>query len=277
MKFIDMISKMRPNSLEKTDEQYHDEDEAQSFLSNGKEDGKAKLISWKFMEDRSLPWKVATVVLAVSLGLSLFFGQRVQHSPSYETGFITELQPAISAIKLNRRQFYGNIVVNASNQFELMLNPSEERYVGHPTAELDAAWDRIVGSYVALTADEASKVQGQVSVDNGKYFVVPHVRHSLHCVNYLRKVAYDKYYPTVRTENKPTVPTFHMHVDHCVEILRETIQCQGDLTPVPHVWSEGKQMYLADTSLVHTCRDYPALMDWQDERDEAWKTGKIHN
>ncbi|KAL6791922.1 hypothetical protein J3E68DRAFT_428911 [Trichoderma sp. SZMC 28012] len=83
---------MRPNSLEKTDEQYHDEDEAQSFLSNGKED-----------------------------------------------------EPAISAIKLNRRQFYGNIVVNASNQFELMLNPSEERYVGHPTAELDAAWDRIVG------------------------------------------------------------------------------------------------------------------------------------
>lgn len=69
-----------------------------------------------------------------------------------------------------------------------------------------------LGSYVALTQDEASKVQGQVSVDNGKYFVVPHVRHSLHCVNYLRKVAYDKYYPTVRTENKPTVPTFHMHV-----------------------------------------------------------------
>lgn len=92
MKFIDMISKMRPNSLEKADEQYHDEDEAQSFLSNGKEDGKAKLISWRFMEDRSLPWKIATVVLAVSLGLSLFFGQRVQHSPNYETGFITELR-----------------------------------------------------------------------------------------------------------------------------------------------------------------------------------------
>lgn len=87
-----MISKMRPNSLEKTDEQYRDEDEAQSFLSNGKEDGKAKLISWRLMEDGSLPWKVATVVLAVSLGLSLFFGQRVQHSPSYETGFITELR-----------------------------------------------------------------------------------------------------------------------------------------------------------------------------------------
>lgn len=82
-----------------------------------------------------------------------------------------------------------------------------------------------LGSYVALTADEASKVQGQVSVDNGKYFVVPHVRHSLHCVNYLRKVAYDKYYPTVRTENKPTVPTFHMHVGKSSSVWNDVKQC----------------------------------------------------
>ncbi|KAL7939306.1 hypothetical protein V8C35DRAFT_5404 [Trichoderma chlorosporum] len=277
MKLKDMFSKMGTDCPEKADEQYHDEDETQSFLSNGKEGSQTKSISWRFMEDGSWPWKVATVVLAVSLGLSLFLGYRIHPRHTYETGFVTDLQPAVSAIKLEKRKFYGNIIVNASSQFELMLDPSEERYVGHPTAKLDAAWDRIVGSYVALTADEASKVEGKISAENGKYFVVPHVRHSLHCLNYLRKVAYDKYYPTIRTENKTTVPSFNMHVDHCVEILRETIQCQGDLTPVPHIWSEGKQMFLADTSLLHTCRDYSALIDWQDERDEAWKTGKIHN
>ncbi|RFU73231.1 membrane ptm1 [Trichoderma arundinaceum] len=260
MKFKDLFPNMKTNSTEKVNEQYRDEDEeAQSFLSNGKEDNQTKSISWRFIEDGSWPWKVATAVLAISLGLSLYLGQRNQPRDFYETGFITELQPAIPAIKLNRRKFYGNIIVNSSSQFELMLDPNGERYVGHPTAELDAAWDRIVGSYVALTADEASKVQGEVSAEGGKFFVVPHVRHSLHCINYLRKVAYDKYYPTIRTENKSTVPTFSMHVDHCVEMLRETVQCQGDLTPVPHVW------------------DYPALMDWQDKRDTAWKTGEIHN
>lgn len=68
------------------------------------------------------------------------------------------------------------------------------------------------GGYLALSEPEAQTIAGHVSLDGSSYFVVPHVRHSLHCVNYLRKVAYDKYYPTVRTENKPTVPTFWMHV-----------------------------------------------------------------
>jgi hypothetical protein len=70
----------------------------------------------------------------------------------------------------------------------------------------------IAGNYISLTKSEADHIRGEVSEDGGKFFVVPHVRHSLHCINYLRKVAYDKYYPTVRTENKPTVPKFTQHV-----------------------------------------------------------------
>jgi hypothetical protein len=50
-------------------------------------------------------------------------------------------------------------------------------------------------------------------------------------------------------------------------MLRQTVQCQSDLTPVPHIWSDKKQMYLADTSLEHTCRDYDAIMEWQDQRE----------
>lgn len=34
-------------------------------------------------------------------------------------------------------------------------------------------------------------------------------------------------------------------------------------------------MYLADTSLEHMCRDYDAIVDWQDRREEAWKAGEI--
>lgn len=72
------------------------------------------------------------------------------------------------------------------------------------------------GGYVALSKIEAETIHGDVSVDGGSYFVVPHVRHSLHCVNYLRKVAYEKWYPTIRHEDKPTVPTFWQHVGQSV-------------------------------------------------------------
>lgn len=113
---------------------------------------------------------------------------------------------------MHTMRFYGGIVVNETNDFEVLLDPQSPRYVGHPTRQLDEAWDRLVGTYVALTEEEAHHVAGHISADGGKYYVVPHVRHSLHCLNYLRKVAYEKWYPTVRTENKPTVPTFWMHV-----------------------------------------------------------------
>ncbi|PYI06045.1 hypothetical protein BO78DRAFT_275978, partial [Aspergillus sclerotiicarbonarius CBS 121057] len=195
------------------------------------------------------------------LGISVFLQIRGSKKPSYETGFDTDLEPAFPAIKMQKIQFPGNIIVNETGGFELVLDPDTPRYTGHPTRELDAAWDRLVGKFKS----EADRIHGEVSVDGGQYFVVPHVRHSLHCVNYLRKVAYDKWYPTIRTENKPTVPTFTQHVgkvDHCVEMLRQTVQCQSDLTPVPHIWSPEKEMYLADTSLEHTCRDYDAIMEW---------------
>lgn len=65
---------------------------------------------------------------------------------------------------------------------------------------------------MALTKSEAERIGGHVSQDGGAYFVVTHVRHSLHCVNYLRKVAYEKWYPTIRHENKSSVPTFWQHV-----------------------------------------------------------------
>jgi hypothetical protein len=58
-------------------------------------------------------------------------------------------------------------------------------------------------------------------------------------------------------------------------MLRQTLACNADLTPVPHVWSESKQMYIADTSLEHTCRDYNAIMVWQDEREKQQKAGSM--
>lgn len=211
-------------------------------------------------------WRYSTAILGVLLLVSLYASYWTRSSPSYRTGFDTDLAPATSAIRLKKVRFSGGIVVNESSQFELLLDAEGARYTGHPTPELDAAWDHIVGQYIALTKSEAENIAGHVSEDHGSFFAVTHVRHSLHCINYLRKVVYDKWYPTIRHENRPNVPTFWQHADHCIEILRQTIQCQSDLTPVPHVWSEGKQMYLADTSLEHTCRDNEALIEWQSKR-----------
>ncbi|KAK4455396.1 hypothetical protein QBC34DRAFT_460333 [Podospora aff. communis PSN243] len=251
-----------------------EEEERQSFLPHARNrvggDGRPGQ-----NRDFSWIWKLSTLLFATLLLLDFFLLRGGRHGANtYETGFSTDIEPATASIRIRKMRFYGGVIVNETNQFHLVLDPKGPRYTGHPSRELDAAWDQLVGGYVALTKEEAGRVQGEVSEDGGHYFVVPHVRHSLHCVNYLRKVAYDKWYPSVH-EMHDTIPDFYTHVDHCVETLRETIQCNGDLTPVPHVWSEKKQMYLADTMLEHTCRDFGALLEWQDARERAWKTGEI--
>ncbi|KAI0969599.1 hypothetical protein F4678DRAFT_473800 [Xylaria arbuscula] len=216
---------------------------SQSFLT-GDTDRSTKQPTARICSvDTAGPWKISTAVLGLLLILLLSTELRHRGRPSYESGFNTDLQPAVSSIKPERRKFFGGIIVNESSEFELVLEPADARYTGRPTQGLDDAWDRIVGRYLALTEAEAQSLQGPVAEERGRYCVVPHVRHRLHC-----------WYPTILTENKTTVPAFLMHVDHCIETLREMLQCQADLTPVPHVYLE------------HTCRDFGAIMKWQDAR-----------
>ncbi|RWA09274.1 hypothetical protein EKO27_g5844 [Xylaria grammica] len=188
--------------------------------------------------DNALLWRITTFFFALALFISLLEGWKVGYRNDYETGFRTELQPATSAINIRKKKFWGGIIVNETNQFEVILDPSDKRYTGHPTPQMDEDWDILVGGYVPLSQEEAEQVQGGVTNDGGKFNVVPTVRHNLHCVNYLRKVAYDKWYPVIH-EERDNIPLFTQHVEH-------------------------------------TCRDYEAIMGWQDSREGSWTIADEH-
>ncbi|KAF4625986.1 hypothetical protein G7Y89_g12179 [Cudoniella acicularis] len=153
-----------------------------------------------------IAWLTLSVLLTSISCLSWFLRNDQQLQNSYEHGFNTDLQPAKSAITLIETEFYGGIIVNSTGDFNLVLNPDEELYIGTPTRELDASWDRLVGSYIALDTKEASRINGGLSLENGAYYVV------LHCLNYLRKALYNHWYPTILTESRDHVPPYFMHV-----------------------------------------------------------------
>jgi len=119
-----------------------------------------------------IAWLTLSVLLTSISCLSWFLRNDQQLQNSYEHGFNTDLQPAKSAITLIETEFYGGIIVNSTGDFNLVLNPDEELYIGTPTRELDASWDRLVGSYIALDAKEASRINGGLSLENGVYYVV---------------------------------------------------------------------------------------------------------
>ena len=101
--------------------------------------------------------------------------------------------------------------------------------------------------------------------------------HSLHCLNALRKHLDIEYY----AESMTLPPEYRrMHVDHCVDHLRQAILCHGDLTPVtmtPVMANTSLPypvtFYLGQTEREHTCRNHEAILQWVKER--GLKTGRI--
>jgi hypothetical protein len=55
-------------------------------------------------------------------------------------------------------------------------------------------------------------------------------------------------------------------IDHCINALRQVIQCHGDLTPLPKFRDMETGYEYTDFERVHTCRNFQPLRDWADDR-----------
>jgi len=97
--------------------------------------------------------------------------------------------------------------------------------------------------------------------------------HSLHCLNAVRKhLDLDYYEPSM------VLPMEYrrMHIDHCIDQLRQAVMCHGDLTPVTlkPVWAGGESgkhkrlQFLGQTERMHTCRRWEDIREWVTERGE---------
>jgi len=69
------------------------------------------------------------------------------------------------------------------------------------------------------------------------------------------------------TTNLEHDPALNMkHIDHCIESIRQSLMCSADVTPLPYVWWSQYGEYFPSTAVMHTCRDFDALVDWAKER-----------
>lgn len=51
--------------------------------------------------------------------------------------------------------------------------------------------------------------------------------------------------------------------DHCLGILRQTVQCSGDISLIPDRYFDGIKGPFIDFDQVHTCRNFDRLREWQ--------------
>jgi hypothetical protein len=68
-------------------------------------------------------------------------------------------------------------------------------------------------------------------------------------------------------ESTPVPDALSMtHIDHCIDMLRQSVMCSSDVTPIPYAWYPQYQEVLPMTGITHTCRDFDAIRDWARER-----------
>ncbi|PVH79279.1 hypothetical protein DL98DRAFT_461279 [Cadophora sp. DSE1049] len=107
--------------------------------------------------------------------------------------------------------------------------------------------------------------------------------HSLHCLNAVRRELDTEYY-SLRSEGQTEglPPNHHdhslwskrsqrVHIDHCLNRIRQSLQCHPDLSPAAmkkHVLASGKTIYLGNAER-HTCTDWSEIRQGVDERIDS--------
>ncbi|KAL2196652.1 hypothetical protein P885DRAFT_77774 [Corynascus similis CBS 632.67] len=164
---------------------------------------------------------------------------------------------------------YHNVQFDATlryNESHLLYRPiTDPPYVGDPSPEIDAAWEGLMGSVdVFVTPDEREEMNVDLWLDpqTGLHVGLLSVMHDLHCVNMIRMSLYPDYYPKMRHY------TTKNHIEHCLDVLRLSLICTGDMTLIPTKDSDSRP-FEAVFETVHACRDFSAIRQWSLNRDSA--------
>ncbi|KUJ15076.1 uncharacterized protein LY89DRAFT_589180 [Mollisia scopiformis] len=151
-------------------------------------------------------------------------------------------------------------------------------YRGPPTRELEDAWEKLTFKHAievpedkihGLNRTEADHLRRVPSDVGTGYVALIEVFHQLHCLNLIRRYTWfqaGKYdYIPIGLSDNPLKN--RMHVDHCFEALRISLQCFGDVTPLfiredPDAPAGAR----ADFDTHHKCRNFEKLEEWIDTK-----------
>jgi hypothetical protein len=57
-----------------------------------------------------------------------------------------------------------------------------------------------------------------------------------------------------------------LHIDHCIDTIRQYMMCNPDVTATTWVWDADEQKSKAVADVAHTCRNFDDVKAWAIER-----------
>ncbi|KAH6706385.1 hypothetical protein DL95DRAFT_464055 [Leptodontidium sp. 2 PMI_412] len=120
--------------------------------------------------------------------------------------------------------------------------PENLKYKGNPRPELDDAWNALIENMHMRVHPDEAKAAGFESVEiadgSGDVYGLPVVFHNLHCLYALRRAMFPNVYIDDLDSRPPGPNQINVHVDHCFDIIRQAIMCQGDMSLYYFYWPE---------------------------------------
>jgi len=182
-------------------------------------------------------------------------------------------------------------------KFDTSIYDGTTPYQGRPNEQNNKLWmDLWNHERTHLSPEQAMLLPNKTLPEKaapGKYVVLLNVFHNLHCLDSLRLALYYFLDDKWTAEENPYVLmgkpggggdiNGHMmalggmdngvvHLDHCIDVLRQQEMCLPDVTPNVFQYSPWDKGIRAFSGVVHECRNFHKIKEWaRKNRSPPWE------
>ncbi|KAH6641165.1 hypothetical protein F5144DRAFT_527393 [Chaetomium tenue] len=231
--------------------------ESQSFLRPSEERRQSR--QWQTPHQLSNRFAFHFILLVANLvlfGFAVYVNSRSPNKGSLGSHSVASIFR--DAIQFEDRYF--NVRSIYTSNGSVNTRKSDVAFSGPPRLELEEAWAKILAyQNFRVQEHELGEYKGQKSLiqlsDGSGFYMTVAVQHALHCVQRLHHHLYKDHYYSGFSDND----TFALkqHTEHCLDWLRQYVQCNADTTLIPIRWASSFPG--------------PVSKDWGHHRCVAWE------
>ncbi|KAK2752399.1 hypothetical protein FQN55_007439 [Onygenales sp. PD_40] len=141
-------------------------------------------------------------------------------------------------------------------------------FVGKPSPEVDKAWHDLLNDENIMVEPEYIKHYGREDIsvripEGDGYIGTLNVYHQIHCLKRIRQFMYQDYY--FADSSKEDIEMNRLHNEHCIDFLRQSAMCHGDVGLLTFEWHASSRLPLANAT-SHQCVNWEKLDQWTKAR-----------